>query len=73
MSRSAASSTILRISSAGTTQPVGLFGEQRTTSLVFGVMCAATISAVIWNRVSSVSTTTGVPPAKWMISGNETQ
>ena len=60
----AQTSTIFRISSAGTTRPVGLFGELTIKSLVLSVIAALTCSAVKTKSVFSVSIKTLFAPVK---------
>src|SRR6266513_10461 len=61
-------------SSGGTTPPVGLLGEFKTSSRVLGVR-AFSMEAAFTLKPSSgfVSTTTGVPPAYFTMSGKLTQ
>ena len=49
-----ATSAIRATSSGGVTVPVGLLGFTTTTTFVFGVMCASTISAVSVKFVAMV-------------------
>src|SRR6185436_8975535 len=64
---------MLRISSAGITLPVGLFGELRIRSFVLSVIAFLTCSAVRTKSVSSVSMNTLFAPQNVAIAGNVTQ
>ena len=61
-------------SSGATTAPDGFDGVFRMIALVFGVIAASIIFAVMRKFSSSLlSTRTALPPAYWMMSLNDTQ
>src|SRR6266481_3890727 len=61
-------------SSGGTTPPVGLLGEFKISSFVFGVTAFSMAEAFTLKPSSAfVDTNTGVPPAYFTMSGKLTQ